>query len=178
MPPVGLLFVLVEGDDDERFFERIIIELFEGRYSSVKLWQYAQEKADRVEALLRSIKAMGADYIFATDVNQEPCVTSKKERVVRKYKGLDRRNVIVVRKEIESWYLAGVSKADSATLKMPVLDRTDNIGKEVLDDLAAKRTASKIDLMVEILKRFSLDAACARNTSLQYFVTKYGLDIL
>ena len=38
------LFIFIEGDDDERFFNRIIIPMFEKKYDKVQLWKYAQKK--------------------------------------------------------------------------------------------------------------------------------------
>jgi len=58
------LFIFIEGDDDERFFNKIIIPMFENKYDSVKLWKYAQEKNEKILQFLNSINAMKADYIF------------------------------------------------------------------------------------------------------------------
>ncbi|PNR93615.1 MULTISPECIES: hypothetical protein [unclassified Petrotoga] len=63
-----MLFILVEGDDDKRFFEKIITPLFEGKYDQVKVWKYAQQKKEKVSKFLKSIKGMNADYIFVAVV--------------------------------------------------------------------------------------------------------------
>ncbi|PNR88787.1 hypothetical protein X925_04970 [Petrotoga sp. 9T1HF07.CasAA.8.2] len=62
------LYILVEGDDDKRFFEKIITPLFEGKYDQVKVWKYAQQKKEKVSKFLKSIKGMNADYIFVAVV--------------------------------------------------------------------------------------------------------------
>ena len=38
--PYKRLFILIEGDDDERFFEKIINPLLDKKYNSITLWKY------------------------------------------------------------------------------------------------------------------------------------------
>jgi len=35
-------YISVEGDDDKRFFEKIVTPFFEGKYKPVKVWRYEQ----------------------------------------------------------------------------------------------------------------------------------------
>ena len=80
------IYVFVEGDDDVRFFEKIIkpklVDL--EKYDNVKVITYANEKKKWLFNFLNSIKKMNADYIYTRDFNNAPCVTHKKQRIQKK----------------------------------------------------------------------------------------------
>lgn len=168
------LFFLIEGDDDERFCQRIIKPMLEGKYYSVMLWKYAQEKNKRVDNFLRSIRAMNSDYIYSTDINRAPCVTAKKQGTQDKFEKMDKNRIIVVIKEIESWYLAGLDDRHSRKFGIPSFVTTDNITKEQFDGLIPKKFDSRIDFMLEILKYFSIEIAKQKNKSFSYFIEKHN----
>lgn len=168
------LYVWVEGTDDERFFERTVRATFEQRYDQVSVVRYAKRKRTKIRGYLNSIKAMGADRILLADINAEPCVTAKKERLRQRY-GVASDSVIVVIREIEGWYMAGVGDEASAELGVPVLKDTDTLTKEDFNQLMPERFNSRIDFMVEILKRFATETARRKNRSFRYFARKYAL---
>jgi hypothetical protein len=74
-----MLFLLVEGDDDERFVQHIVVPKLSSRYDFVKPWKFAQERKEKVNQFLRSLKAMGAEYLLLADLNAYPCFAKKKE---------------------------------------------------------------------------------------------------
>ena len=76
-----IVYLLIEGSDDERFVKRIVKPLLERKYNSVMLWKYAEEPEKRVNKFLKSIKAMNSDYFYLRDINRDPCITAKKERI-------------------------------------------------------------------------------------------------
>jgi len=78
--PYKLLFIWVEGDDDKRFFDKILLLKFQEKYDTVKVIKYAEMKRGKVDNFIKSIKAMGADYIYLTDINDSPCITAKKKK--------------------------------------------------------------------------------------------------
>jgi len=149
------LFICVEGNDDERFFNEIFIPKFKEKYDTVK------------------IIAMGADYIYLTDINDSPCITAKKEETQSKYKNIDNDKIIVVIKEIESWYFAGLDNTVCRQLKIKNFANTDNVTKEKFNTLFPKKFTSRIDFMSEILKNFSIEIAKQKNKSFRYFVENY-----
>jgi len=61
-----VLYIFVEGDDDERFFREILLPIFKKKYNEVKIVKYAQKpkKFDYLEKFIRSILSMGMTYIF------------------------------------------------------------------------------------------------------------------
>jgi len=173
MPSYKRLFILVEGNDDERFFNKIFIPKFKEKYDTVQINKYATMKKVNVDRFIRSIKAMGADYIYLTDINNSHCVTDKKTKIQSKYKNIDNDKIMVVIKEIESWYLAGLDDEVYEQNKIKNFANTDNVTKEIFNNLIPKKFTSRIDFMLEILKNFSIETAKQKNNSFQYFVEKY-----
>lgn len=50
------LFILVEGEDDERFFNEVIKPAFEKKYNLVEVRRHASLKKEKLDNFLRSIK--------------------------------------------------------------------------------------------------------------------------
>lgn len=169
------LFVWVEGGSDVRFFEAVFKPLLEKRYNRVEVRTYAVLKKSRVVNLLRGIRASDNDYILVADIDQDPCVTAKKQRLLERFRSTDGGRIRVVIQEIESWYLAGLDEASSGLLGLPALERTDHITKEDFNELIPERFDSRIDFMMEILKYFSVRIALKKNRSFAYFIFKQRL---
>jgi len=168
------LYILIEGDDDERFFNKILIPILENNYDSINIWKYAQIKKEKIKNFIKSIKSMMADYICVSDINDSPCVAFKKEKIKNRFNNLvENDRIVVVIKEIESWYLAGLSNQDVKKLAQQAFSTTDNITKEQFDSLIPKKFTSRIDFMTEILKYFSIEIAKKKNHSFNYFLRKY-----
>jgi hypothetical protein len=168
------MFLLVEGPDDERFCQTIIAPLLRNKYDEVRCWLYAGQKSIRIAAFLESIKCMKADYIYFADINNKPCVTAKKnDAVVRCDNVADSSRVVVVIREMESWYLAGLDDAATKQLKLKKFSATDAVTKEKFDDIIPKKFDSRIDFMIEVLKSFSWDTAKRKNKSFNYFAGKF-----
>jgi len=168
------LFILVEGGDDERFFNRVLKPMFERKYNWVQVVQYRGMKREKVDRFLGSIKSMKADYIYVVDIDEAPCVTAKKQEVKSRLKNIDEDRIVVVVKEIESWYLAGLT--DEAARKLRIrrsFKATDDVTKELFNHLIPRRFSSRIDFMQEILERFSIEMAVSRNRSFKYLVEKF-----
>lgn len=66
------LFIWVEGEDDRRFFKEILEPKIQKKYNFVVTRRYAALKKEKIDNFLRSIKAMGADYIYVTDIDNSP----------------------------------------------------------------------------------------------------------
>ncbi|MDI3543049.1 MAG: hypothetical protein PWP57_652 [Candidatus Atribacteria bacterium] len=172
------LFIFVEGEDDERFFEKIVEPELRKIYNSVGIIHYATLKKKKIENFLKSIKAMGAEYIFVTDIDESPCVTAKKQKLLSIFTNIDKERVIVVIKEIESWYLSGLDDTKSKRLgiHLNVINNTNNITKEQFNQLIPGKFDSRVDFMLEILKNFSIEIAKQKNKSFKYFIEKYNYE--
>jgi len=163
------LYIWVEGNDDERFFKRIIEPMLQKKYDNIYIIAYSQMKKEKRKSFLKSIKSMGADYIFVTDIDKSPCVTARKEEFEEFKYIIDKGKIVVVVKEIESWYLAGL---DTKKIKIPHFELTDDITKEEFNKLISGN--SRIDSMLKILNNFSIEMAKQRNKSFKYFIDKYN----
>ena len=169
------LFIWVEGEDDARFFENIMIPQLQKEYNFVKMIRYATMKREKINNFLKSIKLMSADYICVTDINSSPCVTSKKQKVKNNIRNIDEDRIIIVIKEIESWYLAGLSDIGSKKIKMRIFRTTDTITKEQFNNLIPKNV-SRVNFMLEILKIFSIKIAKRKNKSFRYYIKKHNCE--
>ena len=168
------LFLWVEGNDDERFFERAIIPKIKEKYNTVQIIKYATMKREKTDNFIKSIEAMGADYIYFADINNSHSIMDKKEKIQLMHKYIDPNKIIIVIKEIESWYLAGLNNKACNQLKIDNIETTDNITKEKFNTLIPKKFTSRIDFMLEILKIFSIKEAKLKNKSFKYFIEKYN----
>ena len=79
------------------------------RYDSVEIIPYASIKRTKVDNFLKSIRLMKNDYIFVADIDAEQSVRDKKQVLYSHFSHIDGGSIIVVIKEIESWYYAGLS---------------------------------------------------------------------
>lgn len=167
------LYLFVEGDDDERFAMTVVSPRLLKRHDWVDTFQYAQEKPAKVNSYLRSIKAMDAEYFFLADINYSPCFPAKRQALLGKFKELESGRVVIVVKEVESWYLAGVPSNNSFGVSVPA--DTTSLMKEQFNATVPKPFDSRIADMVEVLKLFDVKTARARNSSFHYFAHCCGL---
>jgi len=91
-------------------------------------------------------------------------------------KNIDPENILVVIKEIESWYLAGLDDHACITLDLKPCTLTDGITKEQFNSLIPKKFDSRVNFMIEILKIFSIETAKTKNRSFRYFIEKYDCE--
>ena len=167
------MHVLVEGRDDRELFNAVIKPMLQGRYDHVEVWEYAQETIERRMGYLRSTQALNADYFFMGDFNTSPCITERKEHLVKCYEPmLNVSHTVIVRAEIESWYLAGVDDKNCRELGIPTIRHTDSITKEQFEKMMPVRFDSVADFMEEILNRFRIDTAKRKNRSFSYLMDK------
>ena len=190
------LYILVEGGDDARFFERVVRPMFENEFGHVQLWQYSQQEKEKVNTFLDSIRAMQAagiaDLIIVADLDESPCVTDRKERILSGFRSLSAgqspgqpsgpyasTRILIVCREIDSWYLAGLNDEECNRMGLPAtLDNTDYISKEQFLRLMPDRFDSKAEFMLEILQVFDHETARSKNTSFSYLMRKYEADEL
>jgi len=168
----NILYLFVEGTDDERFFESVIKLIFKKNYDYVEVRKYAEKTKKYIFNFLKTIKSMNNSYIYFSDINNAPCITLKKQEILKKYKNIDKDRIIVVIKEIESWYLAGLHDEDSKKFTKKLFKSTDTITKEQFKKFIPKNE-SRINFMIELLNVFSRDTAIQKNNSFSYFVKKH-----
>ena len=169
------LFILVEGNDDERFFTSIIIPLLSPRYRAVRLIKYACMRSNRVCRFIRSIHRAGDELLLVTDIDKAPGVAAKKHIIMERFGVIQQGEIMVIIQEIESWYLAGLDNAAGNRLGITVPPTTDEVTEEDFNALIPNRFSSRIDFMFEALKYFSIQIATSKNQSFSYFIHHYRL---
>jgi hypothetical protein len=167
---------MVEGEDDVRLFGRIIKPILAPRYDSVEIIPYACTKREKVNRFLQSVSQMKNDYIFVADIDFEHSVRDKKQILYYRFNNIDGKSIVIVIKEIESWYYAGISGDLARELGITDQSSTNDLTKEDFNSLIPRRFDSRIDFMFEILKSFSLETAARKNRSFDFFVSRYALD--
>ena len=167
----SILFFL-EGNDDERFFTRVIAPPLESQNYTVRIWKYAREKRKRTIQLLKSVQGAGMAYVFVRDIDDAPSVQAKKEEMIRCFEVVSDGDIVVVVMEIESWYLAGARPALLKRIGAEGYGDTDYITKEQFNQLIP-RPMSRIVFMQEILKHFDLEGAKEKNASFRYFMRRW-----
>ncbi|MGI6168943.1 MAG: hypothetical protein ACOYI4_04400 [Christensenellales bacterium] len=161
----NLLYVFVEGADDERFFRWYF------RKRKIKIIKYAQEKRVKTNQFIQTIQEMEhADYIFMTDKDNFK-LNEKLERIQSWYPSIDLDRVYVAIQEVEGWYLAGVTRDTCKEWGIRYYYDTNDLVKEDFNALIPRPFLSRIDFMLEILKNFSMPEALRRNRSFRYFVS-------
>ena len=168
------VYILLEGSDDERFFQRIVAPLLAARRYQARIWLYACEKRARTTQFLKSVRASGNAFILVRDIDDAPSVAAKKREMIERYDHLlTSEEIAVVVMEIESWYLAG---ADPRVLAKWGIGHppasTDGITKEQFNNLIPRRL-SRIVFMQEILRHYDVGAAMQRNASFRYFMHRF-----
>jgi hypothetical protein len=166
------LLIFVEGCDDIRFFENIIKPTIVG-YDSILIRPYSQLRKKDRNGLIKGAKANKFDYLYVSDYNDSTCVTEKKVKHLSYLTAGEKDKIRIVRKEIESWYLAGLSSEGSQNLGIWPPANTEYIDKNQFDKLIPDTFESKTDFMVEILKHFSVEVGITKNRSMEYFMNKF-----
>lgn len=168
------IYILVEGNDDERFFESILFPLFRDRGRRVKIWKYAREKRSRTEKFIRTLQTSGFTYILVRDIDRAPSVLAKQKEVASWYHhAIPKHRIAVVVVEIESWYLAGLDERAAWALGLPEPPGcTDGVSKEDFN-LLIPDGMSRIHFMREILRRYDVGTAERQNRSFAYFTGRW-----
>lgn len=169
------LFIFVEGNDDERFFSRIVKPLFVEKYASIEIIMYACMKSEKVCRFIRSISEMGHDFILCADIDQEQNVRAKKIVLNDRYCLLENDHIVIIIKEIESWYLAGLDNRAQNRLGIRQFRSTNHITKEIFNSMIPRHYTSRIAFMGDIIALFSLPAGAEKNRSFSYFCQKFHL---
>ncbi len=169
------LFLFLEGDDDERFFQAVLVPRLLGRYDDVRPVQVSQLTKKKVSDWLRSVQSMGADYLYVRDLDRHPCATAAKAAFQEAQPLLDPARILVVKAEIESWYSAGIGPGRLAGLDVATCPMTESITKERFEAALPGGRANRIPVLLEILERYDVERAVDRNSSLRYFLLRHGV---
>ena len=118
---------------------------------------------------------MKNDYIFVADIDTEYSVRDKKQILYYRFSNIDGGSIVIVIREIESWYYAGITGELAQELGVAEIATTDELTKEDFNARIPQKFDSRIDFMFEILKSFSIETAVQKNRSFQYFIRRYRI---
>lgn len=170
------LYIFVEGNDDELFFKKLMLPLFLKHYTDVEIFKYAQWKRQKVELFVQSIITLDYDYIFTADIDLLETANAKKQVIRHRFGNLDNQKIMIVIKEIESWYLAGCTDEMSSVLNIRIPQNTNELTKEDFNAICHNTFRSRIDFMFELLKVFNYETAEERNQSFKFFMNLFNLE--
>ena len=164
-----ILVIFVEGRDDRRFIETVLRPLLEPSFDHIKVEEYAQKVPSKVNGYISGIKfRQDSDYIFIADFDQGPCITRRKSQLMNQFSNLDSERILIVRREIESWYIAGLNSDSCHELGIQEPRHTNDLTKEQFDGLIPQRFDNRTDFMVETLNRYDIPTARRKNESFDY----------
>jgi len=165
-------FIFVEGSNDTKFFKKILKNFDSDFFEIIKIIEWASKTNEEINNFLKTISQVANfDYLFFADMDDFPCITSKKTKLKERYSEIDIQKILIVIKEIESWYLAGLDKNSSKKLSIKHQKETNNITKEMFEELKPNKI-----LYLDILEYFSIETAIQKNNSFKYF--KESFDII
>ncbi len=173
------LFIFVEGIDDERFVNQIVNPILQTHFHFIKIIKYAVMTKGDVAKIVNTCKPKeGFEYLFLCDMdsrgNNDLCITKRKQNLQNKYGNiLEIDRIVVVKEEIESWYLAGINTIYLDKFKIKTFIDTEKVGKETFEKMIPKNFLTPNDFMMEVLKNYSLEHAIQVNKSLHYFKNKH-----
>lgn len=115
---------------------------------------------------------MRADCLLLADIDDSPCVSAKREVLGERFQqALESADAVVVVREIESRYMAGLDDGVCRQLGIASLSRTDHVTKEHFRTLIPKRfDGSVADFMIELLRAYRTEVARGRNRSFCYLM--------
>lgn len=167
------VFIYIEGETDDIFVRFVLYEYAKNNMNiDLHPIPYAKKQPKIINKSIKS--KFRYEYVFLSDLDSRthPCITSMKEERIKKYDALDYSKIIIVKEEIESWYLAGIDNSFEKFRNWEIPSQTDNIEKEYFDEIYKLSFDSKKDCLKEIAKNFNFDLAMQRNNSFKYFLNR------
>ena len=170
------LWLLVEGADDRRFCTEVLTPFFRATFDHVAIWDYSQKKDAKLTSLIRSIDSMNDHYLLFGDIDERPCVTATKEYLVNQFSVPAWDRIVVVRREIEAWYLAGLDDEACRDLGLDGVSNVDvdAVTKEQFDRLVGGKvkgiraqwwTSSSVTMQKSPARGVRRSGTSGRNTS-------------
>lgn len=168
-----MIYILVEGPDDVRFFEGVVKPRLDDAVGAglSQVVSYSGWTKEKLEHFIRGAIRIGG-YLLVRDQDQHACVTAAKGAITRRVEGLDPTKIQIVTREIEGWYIAG---SDPESLRRHGLHELacDTATKEAVD--AHCRNLTRIEWMTESLRTFSHPLAVANSQSFAHLDKVLGL---
>jgi len=169
------LIIWVEGEDDEFFLNEIIKNKLE-ELNLIVLIRQIKLKKEKISDFIKSIRSTSyRDYLFITDIDKYPCITKRKRKIKQSYKSIEENKIIIVIKEIEGWYIAGLENdfLRKCGFKLPI--NANEVTKELFNSCIENKKIPRYECLQEIVSFFSIERAKRNNKSFNYFSSRFGL---
>lgn len=172
---MATVYVLLEGPDDERFFQSVLRPRLAETYSTIRTYLYAQRSKKDVETYVRTLNNSQQDYIVLADLDSSlVCYSGRKHALSSKIPPARRNSMAIVKTEIESWYLAGMSYRDCELLQIPYHTNTEHISKHEFEQMRMRsRSMSRPQFLTKMLCMFDVGVAKKQNASFEYVWDKF-----
>ena len=175
--PYRQLYICIEGPDDETFFKKVVVPQLQNNYDHLFMFRHAQKSTRKCNGFLNSVRCIpGAEVIWTRDNDGSPCVTLLKDKLRGKLNSIADTPIVIVVREIESWYLAGVGEESSRSLGIEHFSSTDTITKEYFRSIRPASINTNREFMLAILDHFSIETAQNKNRSFRYFCQRFLSD--
>ena len=175
-----ILFIFVEGDDDEIFANNIIKPLFKDKYFNTKIIKYQELNKKEFSNILKGVCFNPKnDYIYLSDFDSHGdkkwCISNRKGKVINESGNiLDIKKIAIVKEVIESWFLAVANETSLKEFKIPLSKNTEIIGKQEFNRfIRIKDSLYRRIFMIELLQNHSIKNGIRRNKSFAYFINKF-----
>ena len=170
------LILFIEGDDDERLVKHILTSIANETKSFIQYYQYSTKKKSSIKQYINTIiNVNNWDYFFLHDNDHHLCLTSCKEFLCDIFPFICISKLIIAIREIESWYLAGLSANLCHNIGLQYIHDTSNVTKEDFSKLFLELNNDDMPNLLEfklfIIENFDLELAVTRNKSLEYMIT-------
>lgn len=167
------LAILIEGNRDEDFIKWIVKPIMIGasKYSDISTYKFARMPKHINESYVETVLDMKGDILCLTDITGFQRKKDKKKQVQQDHIGnIGNDKVVIVIREIESWYLAGVNSSCCRRLRIDHYHMTDSIDKEKFHEIIAKsKFKPRVACCLEILRNYDITLAKQRNRSFNCF---------
>ena len=172
-----LIYMILEGDDDILFFNKIISPLFASHgFSTIPIKQSKKKRIQCGKFINIVQNNENWDYLYAKDIDRFPCAKFRKEDIKRELSdNIKIERILIVAKVIESWYLAGVGEKTMRSLGVTptnikkIVKSTDEIDKARFYEFFPS-SKTQIEIMNTILNNYDIECAKQRNKSFKYFI--------
>ena len=169
--------VLLEGDDDERFFHAVLRPQLAKTHGAIKTYQYAQRSKKEIEKYVHNLHATNQPYVVLADFDPKSvCYSGRKDILRGRVHPARLVNMAIVKTEIESWYLAGMGRRECESLQIPYHPNTEPISKNEFEQMRRRSGSGAMprsEFMKRMLDAFDAKRAKRQNTSFGYVWDKF-----
>ncbi|MBA2860855.1 hypothetical protein [Methanococcus maripaludis] len=164
---MGPIHIFVENVLQELFFEEgPLNELLKDIYSSLMIYTYGEDTPNETNNWMAACDETCCPYLIIKDTTSSYGLS--------KCSRLDTDNLVYARIEIESWYLAGLTRNVCTDFNMEYVDTTNNLDKDMFEDMIPNNHKdSKINFMTEILSVYDVNHAKDSNDSFNEFYNNF-----